>query len=241
MLAPARPRSRISRSALIALLPFPVFGLAIVVMAVPEWQAFRESIHRENGPIELPTFAAFLVSAAWGALIGYRFWKHLRDGVAAGVCFAFAFGCFFVAGEEIAWGQWFFGFETPEAWASINLQQETTLHNLPGLQGKSEALRLVFGVGGMIGVALSCVPRFAAVAAPPMLLTWFALIAAFAGGELLTDYVVLPVELVHKGLQAKFFSEYQELVISVTALIYLSAVSGRLPRDRAVSATAPAE
>src|SRR4029453_13243110 len=38
-------------------------------------------------------------------------------------------GAFFVAGEEISWGQRLLGIATPEAVAEVNIQQELTLHN----------------------------------------------------------------------------------------------------------------
>jgi hypothetical protein len=41
-----------------------------------------------------------------------------------------AVACFVVMGEEVSWGQRIIGFDTPEAWAEKNYQQETTLHNL---------------------------------------------------------------------------------------------------------------
>ena len=37
---------------------------------------------------------------------------------------------FVICGEELSWGQWIFGWETPEDLAEINLQDETNLHNL---------------------------------------------------------------------------------------------------------------
>ena len=40
-----------------------------------------------------------------------------------------AVGAFIVAGEEVSWGQWLFGFESPEFFAEKNLQQESNLHN----------------------------------------------------------------------------------------------------------------
>ena len=41
-----------------------------------------------------------------------------------------AAGCFYIAGEEMSWGQHFFGWATPEGWAEMNRQQETNLHNV---------------------------------------------------------------------------------------------------------------
>jgi hypothetical protein len=42
-----------------------------------------------------------------------------------------ALGFFFVAGEEVSWGQRFVGWGTPEFWA--NTQDETNVHNMPAL------------------------------------------------------------------------------------------------------------
>ena len=40
-----------------------------------------------------------------------------------------ALGSFFIAGEELSWGQWIFEWKTPAEWAVINDQDETNLHN----------------------------------------------------------------------------------------------------------------
>ncbi len=44
----------------------------------------------------------------------------------------FAVGFFMLFGEEISWGQRLLGFETPEAFKEINVQDEFNLHNLAG-------------------------------------------------------------------------------------------------------------
>lgn len=41
-----------------------------------------------------------------------------------------AFACIYFAGEEISWGQWYFQWETGEAFRQVNDQQETNLHNI---------------------------------------------------------------------------------------------------------------
>lgn len=38
-------------------------------------------------------------------------------------------GCLFVSGEELSWGQHWFGWETPEPIAAINEQEEMNIHN----------------------------------------------------------------------------------------------------------------
>jgi hypothetical protein len=42
-------------------------------------------------------------------------------------------GLVFMIGEEVSWGQRLFGWQTPEKLAEINLQQETTVHNIRGV------------------------------------------------------------------------------------------------------------
>ena len=45
------------------------------------------------------------------------------------------FGCFYFCGEEMAWGQSYFHWRTPEAYAAHNAQKETTLHNIAPILG----------------------------------------------------------------------------------------------------------
>jgi len=71
---------------------------------------------------------------------------RLEGGPWWAVCFfwIFALLCFVVAMEEIAWGQQFIGYETPDFIKPINVQGEVTLHNY---RGHNSALELVvFGV-----------------------------------------------------------------------------------------------
>ncbi|WP_084417817.1 hypothetical protein [Henriciella litoralis] len=77
------------------------------------------------GPIEYGTALFFGVSSVLLVLAGLR-----AGGLNGAVYVGAAIVCFFVAGEEISWGQWIFHWETPEAMAAVNLQHETNLHNL---------------------------------------------------------------------------------------------------------------
>ena len=43
---------------------------------------------------------------------------------------AWILACIYFAGEEISWGQWYFEWETPQAFSEINDQNETNLHNM---------------------------------------------------------------------------------------------------------------
>ncbi len=61
-------------------------------------------------------------------------------------------GAVYFAGEEISWGQHFFGWGTPEPWARINEQAETNLHNTSSLfnQLPRALLTLAALIGGVI-------------------------------------------------------------------------------------------
>jgi hypothetical protein len=53
--------------------------------------------------------------------------------------------CFFVAAEEISWGQRIFNIATPKSLASVNIQNETNLHNIPQFNMKRLAYLTVLG------------------------------------------------------------------------------------------------
>lgn len=64
----------------------------------------------------------------------------------------FGISCFFIAGEEHSWGQWFFYWNTPEFWSPLNRQQETNLHNTSNIfnQIPQTALEIAVLVGGIL-------------------------------------------------------------------------------------------
>ncbi|MEM6999124.1 MAG: hypothetical protein AAF419_04750 [Pseudomonadota bacterium] len=61
-------------------------------------------------------------------------------------------GCIYYAGEEISWGQHWFGWVTPDGWMDVNDQGETNLHNTSALldQVPRMLLTLAAVVGGII-------------------------------------------------------------------------------------------
>ena len=69
----------------------------------------------------------------------------------------FLIGCTYYAGEEISWGQHFFGWSTPDEWSSVNDQQETNLHNTSALF--DQIPRTLLSVAALIGGVLMPVYR----------------------------------------------------------------------------------
>lgn len=104
---------------------------------------------REKHAVELATFGLSALAALGGLALAAHFG---RGAVERAFFLLFALVMAFIAGEEVAWGQWFLSYETPDWMREINMQGEMTLHNLEPLQGRSEAFRLAFGFAGLVGL-----------------------------------------------------------------------------------------
>ena len=84
----------------------------------------------EDGASEWWSVVTYLASASMAAVTA-RLLIQLGHPRLGAVHALFAVALLVAAMEEISWGQRLFGWSTPEALASINEQDETTLHNLP--------------------------------------------------------------------------------------------------------------
>jgi len=131
--------------------------------------------------------------------------------------------CFYVAGEEISWGQHLAQWNTPEYWRAVNDQGETNLHNTSSWFDQKPRTLLELGVivGGLLGPALRRwrpgLLRGAADLLVPVAATLpIAAIAEFAGLD--------------KRLGLDLFfrpSEVQELYFYLFALAYLLVLGAR--------------
>jgi hypothetical protein len=205
------------------LTPAVVSFVYSAMLAFKPTRIFAIQMADENYPVELLTFGLLLAGGIYGLRLAVR---ARGAGLAAwATVFYLTFSVFLLltAMEEISWGQWFVHFRTPESIARINTQQEFTLHNLKGIGGKTVWLRMAFGIGGLVGIALVFLPRglgaaFRAVAVPPKLSVWFVLIAAFSLGDLVTDFIGTgsPVAALFEVM-----SEVVELQIAAVACLYL--------------------
>ncbi len=112
---------------------------------------FNSFMHGEFGIIENLT-VLFAVIAIIPIIILFRKGQFTSDKLLKGFLVCFALGCFVIAGEELSWGQHFFGWQTPESLAAINKQQETNLHNINGFGNKARTVlsALIFIFGGLM-------------------------------------------------------------------------------------------
>lgn len=204
----------------LVLICFPiVFALAYTALLIPS--ATRPLMVRmtdENYPVELATFLLCLLAGVLAIAHMKRLGKLRANPLWRIFYGVFGVTMLLIGMEEISWGQWFFHFRTPQAISDINTQHEFNLHNLKGMGGHTEYLRLSFGVGGLIGVALSFAPAFQPVAAPRVLVTWFAIIAVFAAVDLYCDLQGSESNLA-KAMDV--MSEVIELLIALAATLYV--------------------
>lgn len=190
--------------------------------------AALESFHGENGLHEWLQFAmligAFVLALRLflGMDRGANYW--LSAWIAAA-----ALGSFYVAGEEISWGQWIFYWDTPEHWAAMNGQGETNLHNNSRWLNQIPRYALQIGVliGGIIIPALSSirpgwVPARFAVIYPPKNLCIIALILLAAVIAQKAGKVFFDTKLFARA------SEVEELYIYYFVLLYMIALWRRI-------------
>jgi len=113
-------------------------------------------LYREDGFFENMTTVFLLAASIIMLMALLKFVKSVKKRSKycriAMIFFVFLTLAFFWAGmEEISWGQRIFGWETPEAIAELNMQEETNLHNF--INPIIPLLNDVFTIG-MAGVFL---------------------------------------------------------------------------------------
>lgn len=125
----------------IFVLPFVVFiGCVIVKIVQPE--LYLASI--EEDAVFESLQVIFYLLAAMLCLIASR--RH--TGSLSLYYAVLALGLFVIASEELSWGQRIFHYETPAYFASNNIQNEVSLHNLPLLQRALHAAYVAVGAYG---------------------------------------------------------------------------------------------
>ncbi len=107
----------------------------------PEY--FTENYMKEDGLIEYATVVLLLGAIV---ILGRRWLKlHSRHSLKFSWITGIAMvGLFFIAGEELSWGQRIFSWETTDYFKQHNTQEELNLHNL--MVGDVKVNKLVFGL-----------------------------------------------------------------------------------------------
>jgi hypothetical protein len=103
----------------------------------------------EDSVIENTQFVLLLMASLLSARSSARLLRTGRRGLAI-LCLLFALAAFFVAGEEISWGQRVFGIRTPERLEAINWQHEISAHNIYGFNGPFTYALMLIGLYGTV-------------------------------------------------------------------------------------------
>lgn len=202
--------------------PIIMMSVCAVFLMNPVTRSATLWMLKENHPVELLTFAVALAAGLLGLALAWRAGKGGEKAFVIGFYAMFAAALIFLAMEEVAWGQQFFGFASPESWQAINAQGETTLHNIVGAQGHSEIFRLLFGFAGLIGIWLASNPKLRKIGPPMMLLPWFAVITLHAGIDVYNDYFAIARQF---DFNMQRTSELVELLIALSGLLYIVLMS----------------
>lgn len=112
----------------ILIVAVPIVIVLVMAAAVPFFELYFW-LTAEDSMIEWLQFLLLLAAGLIFARMGLRLTYSHGHGLRL-LYLIVALGTFFIAGEEISWGQRIFGWETPETLATVNYQNETTFHNI---------------------------------------------------------------------------------------------------------------
>ncbi len=131
-------------------LPFAVLSAVVAArLSIPDIYVYEDWVESERGIVENATAVALFPAIALGIpRLGYR--AVLPAGWLTGWLLVLTAAAVFFAGEEISWGQQWFGWATPEPVAALNQQGELNLHNM-GKQLTSRTPKFLAGVVVVLG------------------------------------------------------------------------------------------
>jgi hypothetical protein len=124
------------------------FLLAMFVCSLYFPKQFLVLIH-EDSYLENLQFFGYVISALLSLAAALRLQKNKHHKNLAYIFFFLGLGLFFIAGEEISWGQRLFGIATPEDIKEINVQGEITVHNLNIFQYSLPFVYMLAGIYGL--------------------------------------------------------------------------------------------
>ena len=184
-------RIRRSTAWLIFVSPYLILGLFFFLISYSKTQDFAALMTYPNYPIEWVMIVMSLLAGLLSCRLAFRLKRNREHRL---VWIFYLLGLIWTADEASAWGQQVIGYHTPKWMAARNTQNQMTLHNMYGWQNHNHLLRTVFGVGGLIGIALQRSSRYRKIAAPAILFSWFLVIAIKCGLDFWTKSFPSDVE-----------------------------------------------
>ena len=210
-----------------AWLSFPPLMLLVAVpLLLADKALYKQLFDHELGIVELMTPAVLVIGIAFGLATLTRI-KRVAVPRARLWVLLVTLGCIYFAGEEVSWGQHFFGWETPEALGALNNQNETNLHNISTWldQKPRMFLELWVVVGGLY---MPWRLRRRPLAQHETLRDWFWPTYELLPTALLATLIRLPERVANAG--GLRYSEFQEYYFGLFLSLYLVSVWRRVAR-----------
>ena len=202
----------------IANLPLVILFLVAFLLTLPVTREQMIWMLAENRPIELLTFVFLIVGGIRGVILAWQLYQARESKAIVAFYLLFSLALLAIGAEEVAWGQWFVGFETPAGLSEINTQNELTLHNLEIFNDHLEIFPLLYGVLGLLSIWFNKIPRLNKIASPPNLLSWYLAIAIISAIDLIQDFYVLQKQF---DYLINHLDEAIEMLVGIAGFLYV--------------------
>lgn len=215
----------------------PIVGAVLTALARVDRKLYRFLLE-DDGPVEWAQFACFVLAFLAGARIAVLRWRSGQK--LQGLLYVgFTLAMFFIAGEEIAWGQRILGLPTPEALLDVNKQGEITLHNIGEVLRPINFAMLMIGAFGSVAYVLNQKLRIGRwwSQADYLFVPPFFLAPAF--------FVVFVFRLVRftvwrsSGFSVTKYGEWVEFCLAMALFLFASLNARRLAADQPAVAAQP--
>lgn len=203
---------------IIAKLPLPILFLSAFLLVLPITRELAIWMLAENRPIELLTFVFLIIGGIRGVILAWQLKQRGEPKLIVIFYLLFSLGLLAIGAEEVAWGQWFVGFETPSGLSEINTQNELTFHNLEIFNDHLEIFPLLFGILGIVSVWLNKVPYLHKISSPSVLLSWYLVITFISAIDFVQDFWVIQEQF---DYLINYLDEVIEMLVGMSGFLYI--------------------
>ncbi len=214
----------------------PLVLVAALVLQAVDRELFLTAMESEQGVVENGT-ALFLVPAAVFGVLALRRRRALPAWWLRPWLLLLVAASVYIAGEEVSWGQHWFGWATPEWLAAVNDQNESNLHNTSTwFDQKPRALFLTWVV--VAGLLVPLARRLKRWSFDPGTdwRAWFWPTRIVVPTAILGAFIRVPewlgenLDSLREPLLVIRFTEYQEYFFALFLALYLASFYFRLRR-----------
>jgi hypothetical protein len=209
---------QLSRSLIaFAAVPTVIYFIISAMLTYDPTHDFGVRLLKENGPVELASFACMTSAGVLGLILAYRVRSRVTKPVLVGLTLC-GLGFFVIGMEEISWGQQFFEWQTPEVIAKTNAQNETTFHNHQLFQEYLEIFAILFALAGLIGVALNRSGVLKDLMPRPIFFWWFVPLLVVASLDLMHEFWIPSYRF---DMLINHLDEVNEMICAMIALTFV--------------------